>query len=104
VTTPDAGSGQTTPPFHVQILERKLEDDSKDRETKRGIEKADADAHREAKRWFIKATIGTAIGISLLGTYITFNHKDSKVRELGVSLISAPIAGLFGVIAGMAFK
>jgi hypothetical protein len=104
MTTPDADSGQTTPPYHLQILERKFEDDSKDRETKRDIDKKDAAAQREAKQWFIKSTIGTAIGVSLLGAYITFNHQDPKVRELGVSLISAPIAGLFGVIAGMAFK
>jgi hypothetical protein len=90
-------------PYHLGVVER-LADDSKDRETQRIINRADADSHRETKSLFVKATIGAAIGVSILGAWITFNHQDSKVRELGVSLISAPIAGLFGVLAGMGLK
>lgn len=105
------GSNQGNPPvepYHIDIHEQRLiaetEDNSKDRNTDRTIKELDAAAHRSAKLWLIRSTIVIAFSISVLGAYIVFNHKDAKMRELGISLISAPIAGLFGVIAGMAFK
>ena len=118
MTTSDTAPGQGAPsgsppgaptwnlgsPYHPAVLETRFADDSKDRDTQRNINKDDAASHREIRRWFVKAAIGTAIGVSILGAWITFNHQDSKVRELGVSLISAPIVGLFGVLAGMGLK
>lgn len=110
----DAQDAPITSSFHPTI-ETRFQDDSKDRDSrrrideedrnsKRRIEEEDAKSHRDVRKWFVKATIGTAIGVSLLGTYLVFNHQDPKVRELSVSLVSAPIAGLFGVLAGMALK
>lgn len=110
----DAQGAPVISSFHPTIQTR-FQDDSKDRDSKRRIdeedrssrrriEEEDAKGHRDVRQWFVKATIGTAIGISLLGTYLVFNHQDPKVRELSVSLVSAPIAGLFGVLAGMALK
>lgn len=94
-----------TLPYHIEErFIREIDDESKDKENKREIERKDADAHRDYKGWLVRFTIGLAILVSLAGFYITFNHKDAKVRELGVSLISAPIVGLFGILAGMAFK
>jgi len=125
VTTPDTSpemgapsgdpQGAPIPSFHPGLFETRFKDDSlareserkiaeDDRESKRRIEEEDAKAHREVRKWFVKATIGTALGVSLLGAWITFNHQDPKARELGVSLISAPIAGLFGVLAGLGLK
>ena len=95
--------GPPTPSFHPEILIR-WQDDSKDRQSRREIEKEDATAHRDIRKWLVKATIGTAGGVFLLGAYLVSNHQDPKVRELSVSLISAPIAGLFGVLAGMGLK
>ena len=110
-----SGNPQGTPAFHPQLIETRFQDDSKDRDSRRRIEEADrqsqrktkedeAGAQRDIKKSLVKATIVIAVGVSILGTIITFGHQDSKVRELGVAVISAPIAGLFGVLAGMGLK
>ena len=121
----DPQSGPITPSFHPGILIR-FQDDSKDRDSKRKIEEDDraskrkieendrdskrkieeneAQAQREVKKLLVQATIVMTIGISILGGIITFGHQDSKIKELGVTVISAPIAGLFGVLAGMGLK
>ena len=120
-TSPEAGApsgdpqgAPITPSFHPQI-EVRFQDDSKDRDSKRKIEEddrqskrkieeAEASAQRTVKKSLVNATIVITIGVSILGAIITFGHQDSKVRELGVAVISAPIAGLFGVLAGMGLK
>ena len=81
---------------------RKIEED--DRQSKRKIEEEEASAQRIVKKSLVNATIVITIGVSIMGAIITFGHQDSKVRELGVAVISAPIAGLFGVLAGMGLK
>ncbi len=97
-----------TQSYPVSIHERRFntetEDESKNKDNKREIEKYDARVNRAIKSFFAIATILMAISISAIGVHIAFNHKDVKVREMGISLISAPIAGLFGILAGMAFK
>ena len=128
MTNSGTGSGQGAPsgsqtgetinlshPYNLPVFERRLADDSKDRDSQRQIEEDDrqskrkieedeASAQRIIKKSLVKATIVITIGVSILGAIITFGHQDSKVRELGVAVISAPIAGLFGVLAGMGLK
>jgi hypothetical protein len=106
--------GPLTAPFHPEIQTR-FQDDSKDRDTRRKIEEAnseskirmeeaEAGSQRENKKLLVRTTVGIAILVFILGTCITFGHKDPKVRELGVAVISAPITGLLGLLAGMGLK
>ena len=89
---------------HEERLRREYEDTSKDKEASRQIQINDAASLRNAREWFVKSTLVIAFGVFFVGSTIVFGHKDQKIRELGVSVVSAPIAFLFGVIAGMPFK
>jgi hypothetical protein len=100
--------------FHPEIKTR-FQDDSKDRDSqrkiqeddrqsKRKIEEDEASAQRKIKVSLVNATIFLAFVVSISGAIITFGHNDPKARELGVAVISAPIAGLFGILAGMGLK